>query len=194
MTPPVLFLVDGSSGAGKSHLLRYVESTHDGATAIRKRTTRPQRNDELGNPWSDLVHVSERDFENALLDYRYPFRGNHYGFSKREIKRALETGPICLVVVRDVETIRLVALDHPEVRSISVLVQASEEVRHRRLAREGSGETAGHAVANPVPASLDPGSYDEVLVNEASAGEFHDKIDAMIARSAGTELHGRKTV
>jgi len=194
VTPPVLFLVDGSSGAGKSHLLRYVESTHDGATAIRKHTTRPQRNDERGNSWSDLVHVSERDFENARLDYRYPFRGNHYGFSRREIERGLETGPICLVVVRDVGTIRQAVLDLPEVRSISVLVQASEEVRRRRLAGEGTGETMDHAVANLAPASLDPGSFDEVIVNEASAREFHDRIDAMIARYAPSELHGRKTV
>ena len=193
MTPHVLFLVDGSSGAGKSHLLRYVESTHVGATAIRKHTTRPQRNDERGNPWSDLVHVSERDFESARLDYRYFFRGNQYGFSRREIERAMESGSICLVVVRDIETIRQVALDLPEVRSISVLVQASEEIRRRRLAGEGTGEE-DRATANPARATLDPVRYDEVLVNEASAGEYHDKIDAMIARYTGSELHGRKTV
>ena len=194
MTPVILLLVDGSSGAGKSHLLRHVESTHDGATAIRKRTTRPQRNDERGKAWSDLIHVTERDFQDSRLDYQYRFRGNRYGFSRREICRALETGPICLVVVRDLETILRVALDLPEVRSISVLVQASEEIRRRRLAGEGKGETTIHAVANPAPAILDPGSYDEVLVNEASAGEYHDKIDAMIARYAGSEMHGRTTV
>ena len=194
MIPAVLFLIDGSSGAGKSHLLRYVESTRDGATAIRKRTTRPQRNDERGKAWSDLIHVTEPDFQDSRLDYRYRFRGNRYGFSRSEICCALETGPICLVVVRDLDTIRRVALDLPEVRSISVLVQASEEIRLRRLAREGKGEATNHAVANPAPAILDPGSYDEVLVNEASAGEYHDKIDAMIARYAGSEMHGRTTV
>jgi len=192
--PAVLLLIDGFSGAGKSHLLQHVESTRDGATAIRKRTTRPQRNDERGNSWSDLIHVTEPDFQDSRLDYQYRFRGNRYGFSRGEICRALETGPICLVVVRDLETIRRVALDLPEVRSISVLVQASEEIRLRRLAGEGEGETTSRAPANPAPVILDPGSYDEVLVNEASAEEYHDKIDAMIARYAGSEMHGRTTV
>lgn len=194
MNPAVLFLIDGFSGAGKSHLLRYVEGTRDGATAIRKRTTRPQRGYERGKAWSDLIHVTGPEFQGARLDFEYRFRGNRYGFSRREIFDALETGPICLVVVRDLETIRRVALDLPEVRSISVLVQASEEIRLRRLAGEVEGGMARHPVANPAPATLDPGSYDEVLVNEASAGEYHDKIDAMIARYAGSEMHGRTTV
>jgi guanylate kinase len=194
MIPPVLFLVDGSSGAGKSHLLRYVESTHDGATAIRKRTTRPQRSDERGKPWSDLIHVTEPEFEESRLDYHYRFRGNRYGFSRSEICRALDAAPVCLVVVRDLETIRRVARDLPEVRSISVLVHASEEIRRRRLAGVGQSETADHAVASPAATILDPGSYDELLVNEASTGEYHDKIDSMIARYAGSEPYGRKTV
>ena len=188
MIPAILFLIDGFSGAGKSHLLRYVETTRDGATAIRKRTTRPQRDDERGRAWSDLIHVTDPDFKNARLDYRYRFRGNRYGFSRSEICHALEAGPICLVVVRDLETIRRVARDLPEVRSISVLVQASEEIRLRRLAREGKGATTSRAVANPAPAILDPGSYDEVLVNEASVGEYHDKIDTLIARYTGSEM------
>jgi guanylate kinase len=190
MIEPVLFLVDGQSGAGKSHLLRHVESTHPGATAIRKHTTRPEHDDEHDRSWTDLIHVSDSEFESARLDFTYRFRGNRYGFSRDEIERALGRGPVCLVVVRDAATIRRVARELSGVDSVSVLVQASEEIRRRRLAARSPEPAAGNPTS---PAPPDPRFYDEVLVNEASVGEFHDGIDAMIERCAGAALRAAET-
>jgi guanylate kinase len=194
MSEPVLFLVDGQSGAGKSHLLRYVESTRPGATAIRKHTTRPEQDDERGGSWTDLVHVSDADFDSAWLDFTYRFRGNRYGFSRDAIERALERGPICLVVVRDAPTIRRVASELSGVRTVSVLVQASEEVRRQRLDGRNAGAPPDPVRGNPNPAPPDPAHYDEVLVNEASAREFHDEIDAMIERCVGAAPREGETV
>jgi guanylate kinase len=194
MSEPVLFLVDGPSGAGKSHLLRYVESTRPGATAIRKNTTRTENDDERGGAWTDLVHVSDAAFDRARLDFTYRFRGNRYGFSRDEIVRALERGPVCLVVVRDTATIRRVAAAIPGVRSVSVLVRASEEIRRRRLAGRAASSPPGPVPGNPNPAPPDPALYEEVLVNEASAEAFHERIDAMIERYAGAALGKGETV
>jgi hypothetical protein len=160
-----------------------VEGSREGATAIRKHTTRPRRDEERGDRWSDLIHVSEAEFERLGFDYAYRFRGYRYGFSRKEIDGALSAGPIGLVVVRDGETIGRVKRDLAGARSISVLVRASEASRRARLS----------SLPEPAAPDPDPDRYDEVLVNEGSAQEFHDAIDAMIGRFASARLRGRTT-
>jgi len=185
-----LYVINGPSGAGKSHLLQYVENHFDRARAIPKLTTRPRHPGEVGEAWSDLVHVSEARFTELDPEYQYAWNGYRYGVSRAELTNRLDGARIGLVVVRDTETIRELVASLPGVDIVPVFVTAGASTRRRRLVATGLDDSE---IARRLDRDEDPARHYQSCVdlyrswieNESSPEEFHLKISDMIAHHSG---------
>ena len=180
-----LYVINGPSAAGKSHLMRFVENRFDGTRAIAKLTTRPRRPAEAAATWSDLIHVTDGRFEELAPEYRYTWNGYRYGIGRAELMDRLDGARAGLIVVRDVPTIRKLSLELSPVVAIPVLVTADPAIRKRRLLAEGLDESevdlrlAREREADEV--APDDGIYRWRLTNEGSPEAFHREISRMIA-------------
>jgi guanylate kinase len=181
-----LYVINGPSGAGKSHLLQYVESHFERARAIPKLTTRPRHPGEIGETWSDLIHVSEARFTELNPEFQYAWNGYRYGVSRAELIERLRSARIGLVVVRDTRTIRELAGSLPGIDIVPIFVTAKASTRERRLVAAGLDDSEvarrldqDEASARHYQSCVD--LYRSCIENETSPEEFQRRISALIA-------------
>lgn len=101
MSSPIVYLLFGAPGSGKSTCLDYL-ANHTGhqLTIIPKESTRPRRATD-GNEVISVQEISRR------CDVRYSQYGYNYGFSSHWIWREFAAGHSAAVIVNDVRTLRL---------------------------------------------------------------------------------------
>lgn len=185
-----LYVINGASGAGKSHLLRYVETRFEGARAIPKLTTRPQRPAEAAEAWSDLIHVSDERFRELAPEYQYRWNGYHYGVGRADLTRRLDGARMGLIVVRCPRTIREMVASFSGVDIVSVLVTADPSIRRQRLVASGLDESdVSRRLAREVDLAADDRPSTDLcqwhLENESSPEAYHRSISKMIGRPPG---------
>jgi len=133
----ILFIVDGPSAAGKSHLMRFAERRFQGVRSIPKLTTRPRRPGEKTEAWSDLIHLDPAAFEAARPELQYAAMGHRYGIRLTDVVECLAVARASMIVIRDLPTARELAARLATVQVVPVFVLATEEVRRQRLERNG---------------------------------------------------------
>lgn len=181
-----LYVINGPSAAGKSHLMRFVENRFDGTRAIPKLTTRPRRPIEATAAWSDLIHVSENRFEELAPEFHYAWNGYRYGIGRAELVSRLDGALAGMIVVRDVPTIRKLSHELTPVVTVPVLVMADPSIRKQRLLADGLDEPEidrrlARERDSDAADTSDGGTYRWRLTNDGPLEEFHREISRMIA-------------
>ena len=109
-----LFLIDGATGTGKSDLVKFVNDFWHDTYIVKKYSTRTQREYEKSSDWKlDLEMVTDKEFENKELEYKYTYSGRKYGFRRKDLLNALENYANVFVIVRDSKLINLILSEQP---------------------------------------------------------------------------------
>lgn len=133
-----LFLIDGTSGTGKSDLLQYVTEFSTDVDFVRKYTTRRQRDYEKSEKWLlDLRFVSEKAFGERNLEYEYVYSGFRYGLSRKELELRLATKTNVFVIVRNIEAIQRLVSDYRFINVVPVFVYTDRSKLEDRLRSQG---------------------------------------------------------
>ncbi|HEU4758771.1 MAG TPA: guanylate kinase [Dehalococcoidia bacterium] len=175
MTPPLLVVLTGPSGAGKDSLLAHLKSLARGYHFAVTATTRGPRPGEREGV--DYYFVSPERFEEMLragelLEHALVY-GERYGVPRAPLREALAQGRD-VVLRTDVQGARYLKSIVPGAVTIFVLPPSQEE-QERRLRSRG-GDT-------PAQVALRLQTAREEL---ASAGEFdHRVVNDDLSRCAG---------
>jgi guanylate kinase len=114
----MIYLVFGTSGAGKSSLITLLKKIDPKITIHQKDTTRLPRKTESKEGSLDLKFVNKlkkEDYE--IIYYKY---GNYYGIRKDILKQSYKTNAIHFIIIRDINAIRLFKYMHPKAKSIYI--------------------------------------------------------------------------
>ena len=182
-----LVLIDGPSGAGKSRLVAETIPRVEGASAVRRTTSRPRRDTDTPDEYE---FVSVEDFEEAerngeFLESKEFLFDMRYGLRWSEVERTLDEAAVALGVMNlgNVEQLARVA---PEV--VRVLVTASLDDLRRRIEARGTHtqEAIDERLDNARKLASSGHLYDHVLVNDD--GDFEktrDALEAILRETAG---------
>jgi guanylate kinase len=187
---PLLVVVSGPSGVGKSTIVAVLARRHPQIVPIVTATTRPQRPDEV-----DGVHyhfLSDDEFDRlrdsgGLLE-RAKVHGNRYGTPIDQVRGILAAGRDAVLTI-DPQGARSVRQVVPDALLIFVMPPSMEDL-FERLRRRGSENDQSFAIRRrnaeiEMAASTD---YDHVVVNETDRpAEAAERIWRIIYREARRE-------
>ena len=190
-----LFLVDGAAGTGKTDMVEYIKRKYSHgtlATIVQKFTTRKHRPEESArNLPLDLTFVSRSEFkkhlENPNFFYSYEYGGERYGFYKKMVDEALASYQNVFIIVRDLVTIRQIANDYPEVRTVPVLIYSDNDQVAKRLRLEGYDDNGVSFRLARLKLVWDdylkhPNLYQEIILNNSVKRDFYRLIDMLFDR------------
>lgn len=186
-TQPVVFIVSGPSGSGKSSLVGKLLELPGMRLSI-SCTTRPPRPTERPGEWYNFLSESEflRKIEaGEFLEYAQVFGKHYYGTPRAELDRARAAGKD-LVLEIDVQGAAQVKGKLAEAVSIFILPPSRQELerrlRHRSQDSEDEIERRLHRAGQEMAGYQD---YDYVVVNDdlEAAGRSVQAI-ALAARQA----------
>lgn len=169
-----LFLISAPSGAGKTTLMKAVESRLRGTVDLSfvvSHTTRPQRAGEI--PGVDYHFVDDATFDRMLAADEFlewaPVFGRRYATSRAEVAPALERG-LDVVHDLDVQGAERLRAKMPDAHFIFVLPPSYDELA-RRLS--GRASDAAPEIARRLAVSLSEieryEQYDYVIINREVA-------------------------
>ena len=135
----MLIIINGASGAGKTHLLENLYKLNKyKLTPIKKYTTRSTRSFENEEMSVDLVYDCEESMINNL-EYHYKHNGNLYGINKVEIEDEIKKGNIPVIIIRSFKIIKKLQEDFLDTRVLFV-VGATGETLKTQLNLQGRSE------------------------------------------------------
>ena len=170
---PLLVVVSGPSGVGKSTIVADLTRAHPQVVPIVTVTTRPRRPEE-----TDKVHyhfITPQEFEElrargGLLEAA-EVHGNWYGTPVQQVRGILAAGRDAILTI-DPQGARSVRNLVPDALLIFVMPPSMEDL-HQRLAHRGSESEESLAIrlSNAEMAMATSGDYDYVIVNETGQPE-----------------------
>lgn len=174
-----LFVVSGPSCAGKHTILRPVLARDSGIEYAVSATTRPPRPGEVNG--KDYFFLSEAAFRRRVAAGDFvewaQVHGRLYGTLHEELDRHLRTGKD-LVLELDVQGMRNVKAERPDVVTVFVMAPSLEELE-RRLRRRGADDEAAIALRlrNARRELAARKEYDYVIVNDV----IEEAVEKMLA-------------
>ena len=170
---PLLVVVSGPSGVGKSTIVADLTRAHPQVVPIVTVTTRPRRPEE-----TDKVHyhfITPQEFEElrargGLLEAA-EVHGNWYGTPVQQVRGILAAGRDAILTI-DPQGARSVRNLVPDALLIFVMPPSIEDL-HKRLAHRGSESEESLAIrrSNAEMEMATSGDYDYVIVNETGHPE-----------------------
>ncbi len=183
-----LFLIDGTSGSGKSDLIEFVFDFRHNIALVPKYTTREIRDYEISQKrLLDLNFVSDDEFNSLELDYTYPYGGKRYGFSRDALFRCLEERDNVFVIVRNADRIKRLKAEFDFINVVAVFVHTDEDKARVRMKHEKLTEIqidfrlarAEEAFEDYV---MNSGLYDEVIINNSDRATYHRLADQLLQK------------
>ncbi len=170
---PLLVVVSGPSGVGKSTIVADLTRAHPQVVPIVTVTTRPRRPEE-----TDKVHyhfITPQEFEElrargGLLEAA-EVHGNWYGTPVQQVRGILAAGRDAILTI-DPQGARSVRTLVPDALLIFVMPPSIEDL-HQRLALRGSESEESLAIrrSDAEMEMATSGDYDYVIVNETGHPE-----------------------
>lgn len=136
-----LICIIGPSGSGKTTLARYARAALS-VPIILSATTRPPRSGEVDGV--DYHFMSEDDFAYASKAESASYASHHYGLLVDDIDLALgnERGAMVIVSIEGYEALAKLFDGNPDVRVISLFIEAGLETMAQRMRERGDEESA----------------------------------------------------
>ena len=165
---PMLVVVSGPSGVGKSTIVAELARRHPQVVPIVTATTRPRRPGEI-----DGVHyhfVTSQEFErlrdNQGLLESAQVHGHWYGTPLDQIRGILRAGRDAILTI-DPQGARAVRQLVPDALLLFVMPPSMDDL-DARLSQRGSEDAASHALRrhNAVHEIAAANDYDQIVVNE----------------------------
>lgn len=186
----VLFLVDGAAGAGKSDLVNYIANTYQNtATKINKYTTRKRRLSEEAKK-TDLIFISEEEFEKKKANkkdtlFSYFYGGSQYGFYKADVDKAIQQYNCTFIIVRNQDLIRkLCTIYKNKVLVVPIYIYTDMGLIETRLRADGYDEDTikfrMERSESIFKEYLENDIYKNVIINRSNVTDLHRKIRLLI--------------
>lgn len=162
-----LYVISSPAGGGKTTIVNLLLADLPFLKRVITYTTRTKRKNEIDGV--DYVFKTKEEFENlistgAFLEYAL-VHGNYYGSPRKEVEDYINQG-YDVVLVIDVQGMRQVKSNFPEVITVFILPPSLEELVSRMKARGESDEEIDKRLKtaySEIPAWKE---YDYVVVND----------------------------
>lgn len=164
----ILYLISGTSGSGKTELMRNVMNNE-----IVSFTTREKRTGEID--MVDYHFISKKEFqqlyENDELIEHTEYSGHFYGVERGELEKKLKISSAFLIC--DVNGMKQMKSYYPN--SVSIFIYAEkDEIENRMKKRGDSEENIQKRLHTYEKESENAYLYDEVVVNRD--GDFEETV------------------
>ncbi len=177
MSSPLLFVITGVSGGGKSTLISYLLSKHNFAFSISYTTREPRKGELDGKDYyfTDKKRFKKMIEKEEFIEWANVY-GNLYGTSKKEIEKMIKRGKD-IILDLDVQGTNNIKRLYPNSIAIFILTENITVLKERLLKR---GETDFENRVNKIKETLrEIDKYDYLLINDVLENSYK-KIDSII--------------
>lgn len=188
----MVVIISGSSGVGKSTILRVWQEQDPRVAKVITHTTRPPRPGEVNGREYHFVNDLQFDAlvqSGAFLDHRNIFEAR-YGLAQSAVARLSGRGQIRVIEV-DIYGGLHILQEMPHAISIFLLPPSESVLRHRLFSRGGDSSVAAEARLTRAGAENDLASaYRFQIVNDdiaATVAHIRQIIDDEISLRRGSE-------
>lgn len=182
-----VYVVSGYSGVGKNSLIKMaLEDVGESVELAKSCTTRYPRADD-----EKYIFLSIKQFEDMRQKEEFievnTYSGNHYGTSKRELERILETGKNVILEI-DTNGYKQVLssglFEKENIHSIFIVTEAEELLNRLKKRNTEDMQKIMARIKNAIGETTDIGLYDFVLENN----DFEQALNQLKMFLSGKEL------
>ncbi len=149
---PMLIILNGTSGAGKTFLLNNLHSINNCFVPIKEFTTRARRDYEDVSAVDLVFSCSESYIKSCAIQYRY--KNEYYGLDYNQIAAEICKGHIPVVIIHSFQTIREMKRIFSNVITVFVFGLTGVNLK-QRLLEQGRSESQIQASIDSRQATLE---------------------------------------